>query len=99
MPHEQLLLKLRACGVHGKLLDWVEVFLKGLQQQVTEVNGSKLEWAEARSGVPQGTALGPLLFVVLINYLPGEVSSSIKMFSDDTTIFRSVGQTSDVHLL
>ena len=51
------------------------------------------------AGVPQGTVLGLLLFVVFVNHLPGEVSSSIKMLADYTKIFRSVGQASDAHLL
>ena len=98
VPHQRLLLKLRSCRVGGKLLNWVEAFLTGRQQRVS-VNGSRSEWAAVTSGVPQGTVLGPLLFVVFVNDLPGEVSSSVKMFADDTKIYRSVSQASDVHLL
>ena len=98
MPHQRLLLKLRSCGVGGKLLNWVEAFLTGRRQRVS-VNGSRSEWAAVTSGVQQGTVLGPLLFVVFVNDLPGEVSSSVKMFADDTKIYRSVSQASDVHLL
>ena len=63
------------------------------------VNGAKSGWAAVTSGVPQGTVLGPLLFVVFVNDLPDVVSSSIKMFADDTKIYRSVSQASDICLL
>ena len=98
VPHQHILLKLRSCGVGGKLLDWVEAFLTGRRQRVT-VNGLRSEWATVTSGVPQGTVLGPLLFVVFLNDMPGEISSSIKMFTDDTKVYRSVNQASVVHLL
>ena len=98
VPHQRLLLKLYACGVRGKLLDWVKAFLTGRRQRVT-VCGAKSDWAEVTSGVPQGTVLGPLLFVVFVNDLPGEVLSSVKIFADDTKIYRSVGQGSDVQAL
>ena len=101
VPHQRLLLKLRSCWVGGKLLNWVEAFLTGRRQRVS-VNGSRSEWAAVTSGVPQGplgAVLGPLLFVVFVNDLPGEVLSSVKMFADDTKIYRSVSQASDVHLL
>ena len=63
------------------------------------VNGLRSEWATVTSGVPQGTVLGPLLFVIFVNDMPGEISSSIKMFADDTKVYRSVNQASDIHLL
>ena len=98
VPHQRLLLKLRSCGVGGKLLNWIAAFLMGRQQRVT-VNGVRSDWVEVTSGVPQGTVLGPLLFVVFVNDLPGNVSSSVKMFADDTKIYRNIGQTSDIQLL
>ena len=94
VPHQRLLLKLRSCGVGGKLLTWIEAFLTGRQQRVT-VNGTKSDWAPVTSGVPQGTVLGPLLFVIYVNDMPGEVRSSLKMFADDTKLYRSVGRESD----
>ena len=98
VPHQRLNLKLRSCGVGGKLLNWVKAFLTGRRQRVS-VNDLRSEWAAVTSGVPQGTVLDLLPFVVFVNDLPGEVSSSVKMFADDTKIYRIVSQASDVHLL
>ena len=98
VPHQRLLLKLHSCGVGGKLLNWIEAFLIGRQQRVS-VNGVKSDWVGVTSGVPQGTVLGPLLFVIFVNDLPDNVSSSVKMFADDTKIYRNVGQASDVQIL
>ena len=83
VPHQRLLLKLRSCEVGGKLLDFVEALITGRRQWVP-FNGSRLEWAAITGGVPQGTVLGPLLLIVSVNDLPGEVSSSIKMLADGT---------------
>ena len=85
VPHQRLLLKLQACGVNGKFLSWVEAFLTGRQQRV-RVNSSKSEWV----------AVSQLLYVVYVNGLSGEASSSIKMLADDTKMYRSVSRASDV---
>ena len=91
VPHMRLITKLRKYGVTGKLLDWIRAFLTGRKQQVL-VGGQTSTWAPVVSGVPQGSVLGPTLFVVYINDLPETVQNSIKMFADDTKIYTNVSK-------
>jgi len=89
VPHKRLLCKLATFGVQGKLLKWIENFLTNRQQQVV-LNGCLSHTAPVISGVPQGSVLGPLLFIMFINDLPSAVSSSIFMFADDAKLFRVI---------
>ena len=89
VPHQRLLSKLSACGVSGRVFKWVQSFLTGRQQQVI-IRGSSSPWSPVTSGVPQGSVLGPTLFILFINDLPEVLSSSVKMFADDTKIFYPV---------
>ena len=98
VPHQRLLLKLQSCGIRGRLLEWIRAFLTDRQQRVS-INGAKSDWAPVTSGVPQGTVLGPLLFLVFVNDLPACVSSGLKLFADDTKLYRSVGQASESEAL
>ena len=83
------MLKLRAYGVKGKLASWIESFLSDRKMQVS-VRGSVSRWCSVKSGVPQGSVLGPLLFLSYINDLPENVSSSIELFADDTKIWNII---------
>jgi len=94
VPHERLLTKLSACGVSGHILDWIRSFLTDRQQQVV-VRGSSSPWSPVTSGVPQGSVLGPTLFILYINDMPSIVSSSVKIFADDTKIYRNVAKEED----
>ena len=83
VPHRRLLLKLEAYGIKGSLLRWLESFLTGRRQRVA-VNGNLSSWAPVDSGVPQGSVLGPLLFICYVNDMPEVVHSALRMFADDT---------------
>ncbi len=97
VPHERLLLKLKMYGVQGEVLTWIEQFLKGRRQRV-RVNGEVSEWKDVTSGIPQGSVLGPVLFVIFINDLPEVVQSYVEMFADDTKIFSTVKEEDSLQL-
>lgn len=94
VPHRRLLVKLEGYGVGGELLRWIEQFLVGRRQRVG-VAGDMSSWSSVLSGVPQGSVLGPVLFVCYINDLPEAISSVIHMYADDTKIFRKVDEVVD----
>ncbi len=87
VPHQRLLLKLNHYGVRGATLGWIEGFLSNRKQRVL-VDGVTSPWASVHSGVPQGTVLGPLLFLAYINDLPNYTESPIRLFADDCLLYR-----------
>ena len=89
VPHRRLIGKLEAYGISGTTLNWVNAFLSDRTHEVV-VNGSNSERASVLSGIPQGTVLGPVLFVVYINDILEDISSNGVMFADDTKIFRQI---------
>ena len=94
VPHERLLHKLEGYGVKGNVLKWIRSFLCHRTQKVV-VCGSQSDWAEVTSGIPQGTVLGPTLFLAYINDLPQTTSSPIVLFADDTKAFRQINGVTD----
>ena len=98
VPHRRLLLKLQAIGVDGPLLNWIEAFLSDRRQRVG-IEGAYSGWAHVTSGIPQGSVLGPILFLVYINDLPDVVRCTAKLFADDTKVYRSVASDKDQELL
>ena len=90
VPHRRLLQKVEAYGFTEKVMKWITDFLIGRRQRV-HVNGSFSDWSGVRSGIPQGSVLGPLLFVLYVNDLPQCVTQSIVyLFADDLKIFHSI---------
>ena len=98
VPHSRLIKKLQAYGIDGKLLDWVAEYLKNRNQVVT-VNGESSLVGDVLSGIPQGTVLGPLLFIIYINDILDDVDSEGLLFADDAKIFRTVTCKDDALLL
>jgi len=98
VPHARLICNLKAHGISGKILTWIENWLLNRKQRVV-VNG-KLSWLiDVLSGVPQGSISGPLLFVIFINDLDEEVINKLLKFADDTNIVSKVGTAEDVKVL
>ena len=84
--HEGLIYKLKAAGVSGDVLKWFQSYLSGRRQRVV-LPGSLSEWVYIKAGVPQGSILGPLLFLLYINDIVKNIGSNIRLFADDTSLF------------
>ena len=89
VPHRRLMKKVEAHGIRGRVYEWTQNFLTNRTQEVT-VNGVTSAEAAVTSGIPQGSVLGPLLFIMYINDLPDHVENEVRIFADDTKIFKEV---------
>ena len=87
--HDGLIFKLKKFGVTGNLLNLLTNYLSDRYQRVV-LNGQESDWEKINAGVPQGSVLGPLLFLVYINDLIDGISSNIKLFADDSSLFTRV---------
>ena len=98
VPHKRLLDKLKHYGINGQILNWTKSFLTGRQQRV-KLRGTASEWSQVTSGIPQGSVLGPTLFIIFINSLPNNIKSQIFLFADDAKIFREIVTPQDHNIL
>ena len=95
VSHPRLLYKLRYYGIRGNVSNWLESFLNGRTQQVV-VEGSKSSTCDVTSGFPQGSVLGPILFLIYINDIITNIQSEIRLFADDLFLYKTI-KTSDDH--
>ena len=94
VPHQRLLLKLKAHGIGDSITDWIEQWLTDRRQRVV-VDGEVSNWKSVLSGVPQGSVFGPILFLIYINDLDDSITSNVLKFADDTKLFRKVNTDGD----
>ena len=97
VPHRRLMLKLDHYGIRGPTNTWIADFLMRRMQRVV-IGGEHSDWEHVKSGVPQGTVLGPLLFLLYINDLPDNLASTVRLFADDCVIYRTVTSDNDADL-
>ena len=85
----QFIFKLKQNGVSGTVLELLDNYLRNRRQCVV-LNGSSADYSLVNSGVPQGSVIGPLLFLIYINDLENNIKSNVKFFADDTMLFSIV---------
>ena len=100
VDHDRLMTKLSSMGIGDSLHQWIRSFLSDRKQSVL-VDGEASAPAAVLSGVPQGTVLGPLLFLVYINYISDGLSPGtiIRLFADDSLIYRIIESIRDAEIL
>ena len=90
--HKGLLYKIKSYEVEGELLSLLECYLRDRKQRVV-LNGQNSDWRKINSGVPQGSVLGPPLFLIYINDLQDGIMSICKTFADNTSLFSKIINT------
>ncbi|XP_076452206.1 uncharacterized protein LOC143287853 [Babylonia areolata] len=98
VSHTLLVHKLRRYGIRGRTNAWIKNFLKDRQQAVV-VEGTRSDLLPVESGVPQGSVLGPSLFLLYINDLPDGIKSKIRLFADDTMCSKTIMKKKDEQVL
>ena len=93
VPHQWIVIKLNMHDISGAILNWIRNFLSKRQQKV-KVGNIFSKTSDVTNGVPQGSILGPILFRIYINNLPNCVSSTCKIFADDTTLYNFSSKSS-----
>ena len=89
VPHSRLLNKFKRYGISNKTHAWISKFLTSREQRVV-VSGEHSPWTHVESGVPQGTVVGPLLFLIYINDLPNNIHSTVRLFADDCVLYGEI---------
>jgi len=100
IPHRRLISKLYSYGLNENIILWIKAFLADRKQRVT-INGVTSHWGDVLSGVPQGSILGPLLFIIYINDLVDFCGDDayLFLFADDANFFQHFANTVDVSIL
>ena len=94
VPHKRLMHKLNFYGIRGNTSKWIEAWLNN-RSQVVVLDSTSSDSAPVVSGVPQGSVLGPVLFLLFINDLPLGISSSVRLFADDCVLYRNISSYAD----
>ena len=94
VPHQRLLSKADHYGIRGTTQSWIAAFLRNRTQRVV-IDGSYSAPAPVKSGVPQGTVLGPTLFLIYINDLATSVNSTVRLFADDCVMYHPIKNAKD----
>ena len=97
VPHQRLIIKLKSHGMGNSIINWIEQWLTDRRQRVV-VDGEVSSWKSVLSGVPQGSVLGPILFLVYINDLEEGVIGKILKFADNTKLFTKTRKL-EIHFL
>jgi hypothetical protein len=87
--HKDLLFKLERLGIRDSLLSWIKSYLTNRKQQVV-IDGNMSDWKDIEAGVPQGSVLGHLLFLVYINDITDNIQSTCFLYADDTSLLEIV---------
>ena len=95
VQHARSLFKLKAYSIGGHPLKWI-IHCLIERKQCVALNRCKSNWTPVRIGVPQGTVLGPILFIIYINELPSIVNSQCLIFADDTKFYQPIHSDSNV---
>ena len=100
VPHKRLISKLKSYKINQKIIDWIESFLS-LRKQRVKINGVFSNWQDVISEIPQGSILGPLLFIIYINDLIENCKkgSKLYLYADDAKLFRHIVNNEDIEIL
>ena len=98
MPHKRLLSKLKGYGIKGKIYDWIKDFLSYRKQRVV-INGNFSHWIHVTSGIPQGSVLGPILFLIFKNGLPDILNCCMELFADNAKLYMPITNSHDEEIL
>ena len=94
--HDGIIFKLKCNGISGNLLNFFRNYLSNRHQRVV-LNGQESDWMGIEAGVPQGSVLGPLLFLVYINDLTDNILSEMRLFADDSSLFTCIKGVNETH--
>ena len=98
VPHKRLLDKVLTHGISGSIHNWIKDWLSNRKQRVV-INGASSPWLSVKSGVPQGSVLGPVLFLIYVNDLDDGLTCKVSKFADDTKISSKVITTQEKEAL
>ena len=98
VPHRRLLYKLDHYGIRGSTHKWISSWLSERSQKVV-LDGQASDPVPVLSGVPQGSVLGPVLFLIFINDLPDNIRLSVRLFADDCVLYRNIKSPIDCQIL